>query len=220
MKNLKKWLPIIMATAGILCLILGILLLAVVVPNSDLAYKKVIGVICAVLLFIMVLLIGAYFYLGRDTDANFFLYDRSKRKNIPVEKLNNSIINERMTFFLTMICDRFEELWDENLLEDSRKFGYRSIYRPLVVYKMLYELGDKDNDEYWNCLLNASPAVIDDMSRILRKAGEGEMVTHLLYILENYRSDDGKIKDFIRGNKAYISRRMKEFVKKYIEYFY
>ena len=61
--------------------------------------------LCAVLMLLISILIGAYLWLSRDTYPNFFLYDRKKRRNIPVDKLTFKTVNERMTFMLTGIAD-------------------------------------------------------------------------------------------------------------------
>lgn len=220
MTTLKRMFPTILAVVGVLCVILAVLLVALAVPKSSLGYQKVIGWISAVLLVILALLIAYYLFLGRDTYPNFFLFDRTKKKNIPVENLTFPLINERMTFFFTLICDSYGQLWQADLLEDDRKFGARRVYRPLVAYKMLYELGDKNQQEYWDCLFNASPETISTLCAILEKVGEKEMVKAFRYILDNYRDDEKKIKDFIRGNMRYIAGRMKTYIKTHIEWFY
>ena len=63
------------------------------------------------------------------------------------DNLTFTIVNERMTFFLGLVCETPDQLWQEGILDDSRKFGYRGVYKPLVAYKMLYDLGEKDIDE-------------------------------------------------------------------------
>ena len=107
----------------------AILLLAVAVPRADAVYKRVLSVICAVLMLLLSVLIGAYLWLSRDTYPNYFLYDRKKKKNIPVEKLGFKVINERMTFMLTNLAESPEQLWKGVvLLFESEKFGYKSVY--------------------------------------------------------------------------------------------
>ena len=74
--NWKKVLPVVL-WAGLAVFAIGaILLLAIAVPRADLAYKRVLSVICAVLMLLISILIGAYLWLSRDTYPNFFLYDR------------------------------------------------------------------------------------------------------------------------------------------------
>lgn len=219
MKLLKKWLPLIMLAAGILSLIVAIILFAVAVPNSE-GYKKVLSVICAILLLVLTLLIAYYLFLSRDSEPNFFLFDRAKKRNISVDSLNFTIVNERMTFFLGLVCETPEQLWMEGVLDDNRKYGYRGVYKPLVAYKMLYDLGEKDMDSSWELLRNASPLTIASLCTALERGGEQEMVKAFRYIYENCRNDNKKMRDFICGNQRYIRGKMLAYVKRHIELFY
>lgn len=220
MKVLKKWLPLIMAAALVVSIVVAILLLAVALPKADATYKKVLSVICAVLFFILAALLAYYLILSRDTEPNFFLFDRAKKRNISIDNLNFTIVNERMTFFLGLVCETPEQLWQEGILDDNRKFGYRGVYKPLVAYKMLYDLGEKDLTAYWDLLKNASPLMIDSLCAALERGGEQEMVKAFRYIYENCKNDDKKMRDFVCGNLRYIRGRMLAYVKRHIELFY
>ena len=219
MNFLKKRTPLVMALAGILCLAVAIILFATVVRNGE-GYKKVLSTICAILLLVMDVLIAIYLYLSRDTDPNFFLFDRVKKRNIPVDKLTFSIVNERMTFFLGLVCETPEQLWLDGVLDDNRKFGYRGVYKPLVAYKMLYDLGEKDMDSSWELLRTATPLTMDSLCTALEHGGEQEMVKAFRYIYENCSNDTKKMQDFIRGNQRYLRGRMLAYVKRHIELFY
>jgi hypothetical protein len=218
--NWKKKIPLIMAAVGVLSFVGAILLLALAVPKADATYKRVLEVIISCLMIILSLLIAYYLYVIRDAEPNFFLFDRAKKKNIPVENLNFTIVNERMSFFLTMVCESVEELWVDNVLESDRKLGYRRVYRPLLAYKMLYDLADKDLAEYWGFLCNAKPETINSMCGALEQGGEQEMVKAFRFIMENYRDNPEKIKDFVCGNMRYIRGRMLSYIKRNIEMFY
>ncbi len=209
-----------MAILAIISFVGAILLLALAVPNADAAYKKVLEIIISVLMLILSLLIAYYLYVIRDVEPNFFLFDRKKKKNIPIENLNFTIVNERMSFFLTMVCESVGELWTENTLECDRKLGYRRVYRPLLAYKMLYDLAEMDIAEYWSFLFYAKPEVIESVANALEQGGEQEMVKAFRYIMEHYRETPEKIKDFVCGNKKYIRGRMMSYIKRNIELFY
>ena len=218
--NLKKRLPMIMAVVACVSLVGALLLLAVAVPHANATYKRVLEVIISILLIAMSGLIGYYLWLTKDSEPNFFLFDRAKKRNIPVEELTFQVVNERMNVYLSRVCDTLEELWDGSVLENERKLGYRKVYRPLLAYKMLYDLGDKNLDDYWDLLLNASPATIDSICNGLAQGGEAEMVKAFRFLMANYRENPAKIKDFLVGNLRYIRGRMLGYIKKHIELFY
>ena len=220
MKVLKKWLPLIMAAALVVSIVAAILLLAVALPKADASYKKVLSIVCALLFLVLAALLAYYLVLSRDTEPNFFLFDRAKKRNISLDNLNFTIVNERMTFFLGLVCETPEQLWQEGILDDNRKFGYRGVYKPLVAYKMLYDLGEKDLSAYWDLLKNASPLMIDSLCTALERGGEQEMVKAFRYIYENCKNDDKKMRDFVCGNLRYIRGKMLAYVKRHIELFY
>lgn len=220
--NWKKVLPVVLWVGLAVFVIGAILLLAIAVPRADLAYKRVLSVICAVLMLLISILIGAYLWLSRDTYPNFFLYDRKKRRNIPVDKLTFKTVNERMTFMLTGIADSPEQLWKGDvLLFENEKFGYKSVYKPLVAYKMLFDLGNQGPDSgYWNYLKTAPQENLNAMFDALTKAGEKKMVDALRLLLERTDDDYAKVKEFLRKNLGFIRSRMVYYVVKHIEFFY
>ena len=220
--NWKKWLPTLLVVAGVIFLVGAILLFAIAVPRADQTYKRVLSVICAVLMLVLAGLSALYWWLSRDTYPNYFLYDRKKKKNIPVENLKFNIISERMTFLLGQIADSPETLWKgEVLLHEDETYGYRSVYKPLVAYKLLYDLGEQGSDSsYWGYFRSAPEANINAMCEALERVGEKKMVEAFRMILARDPSDNSKAKEFLRKNMGYIRGRMKSYVVKHIELFY
>ncbi len=218
--NWKNKKPLILAVVGVISLIGAILLFCLAAPKADAAYKRVLEIIIGVLMLLMAVLCGVYVYVTRDAEPNFFLFDRAKKRNIPVENLTFPIVNERMSFFLTIVCESPEQLWKDDVLESDRKLGFRRVYRPLLAYKMLYDLADKNIATYWDLLLNAEPATLNSLYSALEQGGEQEMVKAFRYIMENYRNNPEKIKDFVCGNMKYIRGRMLSYIKRNIELFY
>jgi len=218
--NLKKKLPLILLIVACVSLIGAVLLFVLAVPRADATYKRVMEIIIASLMIVLSLLIFYYLWVIRDAEPNFFLFDRAKKRNIPVESLTFAIVNEKMNFYLTMVCDSPEQLWQEDILERERVLGYRRVYRPLLAYKMLYDLADKKIASYWELLLNAKEETILSICGALMQAGEQEMAKAFRFLMTNYREKPEKIKDFVEGNSRYIRGKMIGYVKKNIEFFY
>ncbi|MBR2020655.1 MAG: hypothetical protein IKA05_09690 [Clostridia bacterium] len=218
--NLKKILPVIVAVVGVLSLVGALLILILALPKADAAYKRVLEILVSVLMLLLAGLAALYLYITRDSDPNFFLFDRAKKRNMPVENLNFEIVNERMNFYLTRVCESSEQLWRGDVLESDRKLGFRRVYRPLLAYKMLYDLAEKNEDSYWELLLSASPATLNSLFSALEQGGEREMVKAFRYIVDNYRNNPEKIKDFVCGNMRYVRGRMLGYIKRNIELFY
>lgn len=209
-----------MAFVGFVTLIGAVLLFALALPRADAAYKRVLTIVIAALMLLMTLLIVYYLYVTRDAEPNFFLFDRTKKKNISVDHLTFQIVNERMSFFQTLVCNSPEQLWQNDILDNNVKMGYRKVFRPLLAYKMLYDLADKDIAAYWDLLLHASPETIASLCSALEQGGEKDMVKAFRYIMENQRENPAKIKEFVTGNMRYIRGRMLGYIKRNIELFY
>lgn len=220
--NWKKVLPIVLWAGLVIFAVGAVLLLAIAVPHAKLAYQRVLSVICAILMLLLVALIAAYLLLTRDNYPNFFLTVKKTNKNIPVEKLTFSIVSERMSFFLTRIAESEEELWKGDvLLFEEERFGFKSVYKPLVAYKMLYTLGDQGPDSgYWNYLKTAPKENIDAICNALIRAGETRMVEAFRLLLDRTDDDYAKVKEFLRKNLGYIRSKMVAYTVKHIEYFY
>ena len=108
-EKIKRLMPLAMLLIAFLSLVAAIIVL-VSAASADASYKKVLLRISAVLFFILMALALYYFYLTRESDPNFFLFDQTTRKNIPVDQLTFGIVNERMDFYLSLISDSDEEL--------------------------------------------------------------------------------------------------------------
>ena len=219
--NYKKLLPKILLAAGCVFLIGAILLIALALPKAE-SYKLALGGICTVLMLVLAGLCVLYWFLSADTYPNYFLFDRKKKKNIPVEKLKFTMVSERMTFLVGQIADSPEQLWKGDvLLHESETYGYRSVYKPLVAYKMLFDLGEQGVEtSYWSYFRQAPECNINALCEALERVGEKKMVEAFRMIMARNPDDNMKIKEFLRRNMGYIRSKMVSYVVKHIELFY
>ena len=198
--NWKKVLPVVLWVGLTVFAIGAILLLAIAVPRADLAYKRVLSVICAVLMLLISILIGAYLWLSRDTYPNFFLYDRKKRRNIPVDKLTFKTVNERMTFMLTGIADSPEQLWKGDvLLFENEKFGYKSVMQIPKLDKVIINVAAGEAKEN----VKVIDAIVADLGQI---TGQKAVVCKAKKSVANFKLRQGTpigCKVTLRGERMY-----------------
>ncbi|MBR2622059.1 MAG: hypothetical protein IKC97_06755, partial [Clostridia bacterium] len=174
-EKIKRLMPLAMLLIAFLSLVAAIIVL-ISAASADASYKKVLLRISAVLFFVLMALALYYFYLTRQSDPNFFLYDQTQRKNIAVDQLTFGIINERMDFYLSLISDSDEELWQGGVLaKNDGSFGREDIYRPLVAYKMLYDLTERNDDVQWRMFEFAEVTTIRLLTRALKQGGDADM---------------------------------------------
>ena len=209
---------------GAVMLIGGILVLALGVPHAVGGFYKVMLGIIGVLMMLGGAVSVFLAVISRDTDPHFFRYSRQLGRNIPLEELTFDRINGCMTFFVQKLADSQERLWQGNVFADTpvEDFGTYEILRPVLAYKMLYDLAKTDRDETWELFNAADPALIDALTEALTNAGEDAMPRALQRAYNDAAGihDIVWIRDFIMGNEKYIRRRMDSFVRSHDEYFY
>ncbi len=217
----KQMLSVSMLLIAALSLIAAIIVL-VSAAGADAAYKKILLRISAVLFFALVGLSLYYLYLSRESDPNFFLYDKTQRKNIPTDQLDFTIVNERMEFYLSLISDSNEELWQGTVLSKSDgSFGREGVYRPLVAYKMLYDLTEANDDMQWGLIEHAEVTTVRLLTRALKQAGDTEMAQAIVDLYKGENIGEGEnLRDFLVGNRKYLRGRMLRYVKQHLDYFY
>lgn len=219
-KNKQQLVPVAMLVIAFLSLVAAIIVL--ISASSMVAnYQKVLLRIAGVLLLVLMGLSLFYFYLSRENDPNFFLYDQTQRKNIPVEQLTFSALNDRMDFYLSLISDSDEELWQGGVLAKSDgSFGREDVYRPLVAYKMLYDLTDRDDDVQWGLLEFAEVTTIRLLTRALKQGGDADMAQAIVELYKGEGEEGENLRDFLKGNQKYLRGRMLRYVKQHLDYFY
>ena len=224
LKKNDKWLMGLLAALALL----GAILFFIGASNADAGYKVTMDVIIGILMLILSGLCVAYLFLVRDKDPNFFLFDRAKKKNMPLSKLTFTTVNERMNFLETVVCSSVEELWTKNILENA-ELGYRNVYRPLLAYKMIYDVADLDVESQWNLLYNVPSSVLSALCRALEEGGDAEFAKMLHNAVEKYQeckdnaqkeARAAKIREFVCKNMSYLRGRIMQYVKKNVELFY
>ena len=218
--NKQHLVPVAMLVIAFLSLVAAIIVF-ISAPSMVAPYQKVLLRIAGILLLVLMGLSLFYFYLSRESDPNFFLYDQTQHKNIPVEQLTFSALNDRMDFYLSLISDSDEELWQGGVLAKSDgSFGREDVYRPLVAYKMLYDLTERDDDVQWGLFEFAEVTTIRLLTRALKQGGDADMAQAIVELYKGEGEEGENLRDFIKGNQKYLRGRMLRYVKQHLDYFY
>ena len=218
--TMKRLMPLAMLLIALLSLIAAIVVL-ISAAGADATYKKVLLGISAVLFFVLMVLALYYFYLTRENDPNFFLYDQEARRNIPVDQLTFAAVNDRMEFYLSLISDSEEELWQGGVLaKNDGSFGREDVYRPLVAYKMLYDLTADNTDASWYLLEFAEVTTVRLLTRALKQGGDADMAQAIVELYKGEGEEGENLRDFLIGNQKYLRGRMLRYVKQHLDYFY
>lgn len=223
MKNykMKRYFPIIVLTLAAVCFIASIFVFVASVTD-EVPYRQVIDRIIGVLLLIMTVLLMYLLYVSRDRDPHFFLYITSTQKNMPLDQLTFTQVNERMTMFLELLSDQPGMIWSDGFLENNHRYLAKEAYRPLVAYKMLYDLTVEDSDQWWAQLECASEDTVELVAYALQNAGETELPETLMELHKKATTREGceRLRDFLYTNQKYLRGRMLRYVKQNWEVLY
>ena len=217
LQKVRSWIYYLLG--GVLFLS-GCLLLNCALSPSSSAFQKFLLILATLVALGMAALIVWLRFLSEDREPNYFLYDPKIRKNRPVEELTFAHVNERMSAFLSRQSASEAQFWSDFYLETQCRFGRGGIFRPLVAYKLLYDLADEDSEAGWRLFLNARNETVSFLCASLAKSGDTEMAKVLQYLKVTYPRDAQKVRNYLVGNRSYLQSRMVKFVAHYIDWFY
>ncbi len=218
--KIRKYLPTILLGVGVLMMIGAICLVIFGAVNSG-GLNRVLQILIAILMIVIgALLLILTRYLTAE-DKNFFLYDQETERNISLSELKFSRVDKRMSSFMQMISKNARQMWSENILgSDENVLADDGLFKPLVAYKMLYDLAVVDNDEVWQLFTGSDREVISSIQDALAMNGDSEMGNQIADIYEKCGNDITQIRNLVTENAKYIKSRMLSYVKLNIDQFY
>ena len=222
MESLKKYLPTILLVAGIVCLLIAVVLAVCVFAGTfDGAGSGLIKVMLIFAAVLFVALGGLVVYLAMISTTvtkHFFLYDRESGKNVKPSELTFETVNKRMTFFMSRIATSERQAWSANIIgSDDERFGKDDVYRPLMAYKMIYDLTEHNSPAYWNLFAKADPAIISSICDALTDNGDAQLGATLVFLREHHADNIEKISRFFMDNRAYMQKQMLKYVLAHID---
>lgn len=179
--------------------------------------KLILIIICSSLLIILAFLYITVIALSKENEPNFFLYDVKSGRNISPEELTFEMIDCRLNDYIAGELGGMNTLLHDRVLIDDTKFGAGCILRPLVAYKLLYDMASGSAD-LASLVTSAEPAY-RVLCNALGNAGENDMPA----VLQKYRAgavDADGFARYLSNNKKYLQSRMISFVRRNMERFY
>ncbi len=219
MDNIKKYLPFVWtglpAVAAIILMVLAIV--------NDHAPVKVMMFICMALLLVLAGLIFFYYYcfgeLGAQT-KNYFLTSRETGRNIRLSELEFATVNDRMNYFMAKRVTDERELWVGGFLGKRGLFGVDDVFKPLAVYKMLFDIGEVNTHEMLQMFFEMPETDFARMINCLESVNDFNMSRKLTSLRRvNDGSQIGRLSEFIVGNNRYIQGRMMAYINAHIHDF-
>ncbi len=216
----QKKLNLILTVAAAFFGVLAIVLMVFgIIYDGEHIFTKVFMIICAVL---SLALAGELAFLlwfsGKGEAPNYFLYDSSIKKNVSVDKLTPQVVHKRMDRYFSNYAPSEGKLWTDRVLE-SPTLDMEDSFKPLVAYKLLYDLASRDMDKGWKCFESASFETVDFVCSCLELNGEDEIAGNLRKMKQMQPFSIKYVRDYLVSNCGYLQTKMLMYVRENIEQF-
>ncbi|MBO5757120.1 MAG: hypothetical protein J6S28_05445 [Clostridia bacterium] len=221
MESLKKYLPTILLVAGVVCLLVAVVITVCAFAGASEGLIKVMLVIAAVLFLALGGLVMYLAMLTTTVTKHFFLYDKTSGKNIRISELTFDMVNKRMSYFMSRMASSERQVWSANIVgsEDVR-FGKNDVYRPLMAYKMIYDLTEHNSPEYWSLFARADVAIVSSICDALSDNDDAQLGATLVFLREHHAANIEKISRFFMDNRAYMQKQMLKYVQAHVDSLY
>lgn len=223
MENLKKYLSTILLVAGAVCLLIAVVVAIVTFAgwSNNIGFINVLLLLAALLFAVLGGLVMYLAMISATVTRHFFLYDKSQGKNIKPGELTFEIVNKRMTHFMSRMASSERQVWSVNLVgSDDERFGKNNVYRPLMAYKMIYDLTEHNSPDYWKLFAKADPAIVSSICDALTENADAQLGATLVFLREHHAENIDKISHFFMDNRAYMQKQMVKYVLAHVDSMY
>lgn len=215
----QKKLNLILAVASIAFAVLAVVLLIFgILYDGEHLFTKIFMIIVAVLSLALAGELAYLRWISGDSHPNYFLYDSRAKKNIPVQKLTFQAVNNRMNRFFAGYAPSEGKIWTDGILENPY-LDMADEFKPVVAYKLLFDLAQMDVEKGWKCFEMASVATVDFVCKGLEQNGETEVAKNLRMMKAAQPFQIKYVRDYLVSNKAYLQSKMFKYVRDNIDKF-
>ncbi len=207
----KEQIKLLLCIASALLLVLAIGLFIFGIVFDGTGFAKALIFVAAVLVLVLACELAYIFLLTRMVKPNYFLFNPSLNSNIPVEKLTFEVIDKRMNRYLSNFTDSESKLWTDRVLDDP-KIAIDAAFKPLVAYKLLFDIANFDSEAGWKCFVLASGATIEFIARGVAQNGDTELARALVQLKSAKPVNMKQTRDYLVGNKKYLQKKLYKYV--------
>ena len=207
----RNKLKILLVAATVFFFIVAVVLLVLGMVLEISTLPKVVLIIVALLCLTLSIEFGYFTYLMIDTKPNYFLYNPQTRRNMSVQKLTFQTINARMNRFLSGYASSEGKVWNDRVF-DNPYLEMPEEFKPLVAYKLLFGLAEKDSEAGWKCLENASEETVLFLTNGLELNKDSEFAAAFSNLMSQRPINIKVIRDYLVKNKRYIQSKMTKYV--------
>lgn len=206
MKQQEK-IKLIVLIGSIVAAILAVALLIVGIVYSGGTLAKVLIFVISFFVLALAGELGYLFMLMGNTKANYFLFNPKTNRNIAPQKLTFQIINVRMNRYLSNFASSEGKIWTDGVLDDPT-LEMDDAFKPLVAYKLLFDLAERDFDAGWKCFDLASDATVEFICAALDTSADEELAKNLRDFKGVKPTNMKYVRDYLVSNRKYLQSKM------------
>ncbi len=196
--------------AAIVAMILFVVLLIVGIVYDGGTFSKVLLIIISVLCLALSLELGYLYFLFGSTKPNYFLFNSKTNRNMSPQKLTFQIINVRMNKYLSAYAPSEGKIWTDGVF-DSPYLSMDDAFKPLVAYKLFFDLAERDFDAGWKCFDLASDQTVEFLASALEMNDDHEIAKNIRQLKFSKPTNLKYVRDYLVGNKRYLQSRMHKY---------
>ena len=110
------------------------------------------------------------------------------------------------------------KIWTDGILDDEA-LDMADEFKPIVSYKLLFDLAHMDIESGWKCFELASVQTVDFICNGLEQNGDDEIANNLRLMKTAIPFQIKFVREYIVSNKKYLQGRMFRYVIDNIEKF-
>ena len=216
MDNKKKRLILLISAAVAFVLFITFLVIGIAYGGG--IFVKIVLIVISVLVLLLTLELLYLWILCEEVIPNYFLFNGNINRNMPVSKLTFQIVNVRMNRYLAGYAQSEGKVWTDKVL-DNPAIEMEDVFKPLVSYKLLFDLAERDVEAAWKCFELASAQTVEFIAAGLEMNGDGEFAKALRKIKNSTPVDLARLRDLLLKNKRYLQGKMFKYVTQNINRF-
>lgn len=214
----QKKINLLLIIAAAFFAVLAIILFVFGIIYDRGALVKALLIVASVLVLALAAELAYLFLLSRNVVPNYFLFNPSLNANIPAEKLTFEMIDMRMNKYLSGFAKNEAKLWVDGVLE-ARAADINPKFKPIVSYKLLFDIAENDSETAWKCFLLASDMTVQYIAEGLAENNDNDMAASILQLKSTKPVNMQQTREFLVSNKKYIKKQLFEYVTNNIEKF-
>jgi len=212
-------LRILFIVLSVVCAVLfvGLLIFGIVFDAAHVITTVLIFVLAVVSL-ALACEFGYLFIILKSAKPNFFLYDTAAKKNISVDNLTFATVNSRMNNYFSGFASSEGKLWTDKILENTGD-NMSNAFKPIVAYKLLFDLANMDKEIGWTCFDLASVETVEFICAALESNNDGDFASLVRDYKNTNPTNIPAFREFLISNKMYLQKKMYKYVCTNIELF-